>query len=248
MIAVRLTLITFLALLQLLQHTILPTCVSGWIWTWIVKTAMYIFNSRITIHGDKRLLEKSGLLIMANHYSGIDFPVIASMFDTSKIYTVVKSDLINDPANKHILATLLASLNSAFMRALHFIPYKRGNREDGALVKNAIVDKLNEGHNVLIFPEGTTHRDGVPKEFKQGIFHLVCDNKLPILPITLKYTKDIGAEPGDPLVFATYFDTEVAIYLHDVMEAESDAQTLRERVFKTICDPVTQKVEPVGQT
>jgi len=210
---------------------------------------MYIFNARITVHGTKDSLKKSGLLIVANHYSGIDFPIIASIFDANNIYTVVKSDLINDPANKHILATLLASLNSAFMRALHFIPYKRGDREDGALIKNVIVDKLNEGRNVLIFPEGTTHRDGIPKEFKQGIFHLAYDNKLPVLPITLKYKKDIGAEAGDPLVFATYFDTEVDIYLHDIVDSagEADAQTLKEHVFKAVCDSA-QKVEQAGQT
>ena len=223
---------------------------SGWICRQIATAAMYIFNARITIHGNKELLKKTGLLIMANHYSGIDFPIIASMFDTRNIYTVVKADLINDPANNHIVATLLASLNSAFMRALHFIPYKRGDREDGALVKNTIVDTLKDGHNVLIFPEGTTHRDGVPKKFKQGIFHLAYDNAVQILPITLKYTNNIGAEAGDPLVFATYFDTEVTVYLHDIVNSaeESDAQTLKERVFKTICDPCNQKVEPVGQT
>lgn len=44
---------------------------------------------------------------------------------------------------------------------------------------------LEQGYNVLVFPEGTRSRDGVMKPFQRGIGHLVLRAKVGILPLHL---------------------------------------------------------------
>ena len=63
-------------------------------------------------------------------------------------------------------------------------------------VKEKILKCIQDGNHVLIFPEGTVHHDGIPKSFKNGIFHLCHDNNIPILPVTIK-SENIGLERED---------------------------------------------------
>jgi 1-acyl-sn-glycerol-3-phosphate acyltransferase len=51
--------------------------------------------------------------------------------------------------------------------------------------------KLVNGTSVVIFPEGTRSKTGVPGPFKRGAFKLALDLKLPILPVTLINTRKI---------------------------------------------------------
>ena len=135
------------------------------------------------------------------------------------------------------------------MRSLYFVPYRRGDKEDGSLVQNTITDILNTGCNVLVFPEGDTRKDGVPIEFKSGIFHLAVANRAKILPITLKYSKNIGWIKGEPLDMIKWLDNEVDIYVHDVINAEDESfQTLKDKTFNTICSPLKNVNAAAGST
>jgi 1-acyl-sn-glycerol-3-phosphate acyltransferase len=126
------------------------------------------------------------------------------------------------------------------MDALFCIPYKRGDKEDGSNVKNKIVESLHSGKNILVFPEGTARRDGIPKDFKVGIFQLAIENKLRILPITIKYDKDIGSEKGEPVKFLNLFNNGVNIYIHDIIDETdecyqiNDPVALKQKTFNII--------------
>jgi len=52
-------------------------------------------------------------------------------------------------------------------------------------------ERLSKGSSVVMFPEGTRSRDGKLLPFKRGAFKLALDLGLPILPLTIKGTKDI---------------------------------------------------------
>ncbi len=50
---------------------------------------------------------------------------------------------------------------------------------------------LVQGTSVVIFPEGTRSKSGIPGNFKKGAFKMAFDLGLPILPITIVGTRDI---------------------------------------------------------
>ena len=48
-----------------------------------------------------------------------------------------------------------------------------------------VENKIINGYNLIIFPEGTRSKDGQVGRFKRGAFQVALDLHLPIIPISL---------------------------------------------------------------
>lgn len=239
---IKIGLIVLLILINIVVYYLFPVKVTKQ----LIAMLTWLLNVKVTIHGNTDGLKSDNLLLMANHYDGvIDSGVLFDLYykhnKNNMLHTVVKHNIVGDPSDKSLISKLLCYIKSSFIQSLYFIPYKRGDKEDGAIVKNKIVETLETGKNILIFPEGTTHKDGVPKDFRHGIFKLAVEKKMNILPITLKYGKDIGAERLDPVDFYKLFDNKLDIYIHDLIDSNveecyqtKDYLGLKEKVFRTI--------------
>jgi len=207
---------------------------------------IFLTNSQIKIHGNVDYLNNSNLLIMTNHYDGvIDANLLFHLYYKhnmdNMLYSIVKSTIMCDTEDTPLVVRLMSYVKTGFINSSYFIPYKRGDKEDGNIVKNTIVNHLKTGKNVLIFPEGTTRTNGIPRDFKHGIFQLAVENKLNILPITLKFQKDIGSEKGESIKILNIFDNEVDIYIHERIDHASnefyktnDYLGLKEQVFQAV--------------
>jgi 1-acyl-sn-glycerol-3-phosphate acyltransferase len=213
------------------------------------KVLIGLTNSKIRVHGNTNNFSNNNLLIMSNHYDGVlDGNIIYNLYykhnSIETLHTIVKSNIFSDPNSKQKLLQLLYYIKNAIMSSCYFIPYKRGDKEDGKNTRNIITNSLQNGKNILVFPEGTSHKNGIPKEFKKGTFELAVENKLRILPITIKYEKDIGTEKGDPDNFLNIFDNTVDIYIHDVIDETdkcyqtNDPIALKNKVFNIISAPM----------
>jgi 1-acyl-sn-glycerol-3-phosphate acyltransferase len=219
------------------------------IFTTLQKVFIGIMNVKIRVHGNTNNFSNNNLLIMSNHYEGVlDGNVIYNLYykhnTIEPLYTIVKHNIVGDPTDKNLVSNLLSYIKGAIMNACCFIPYKRGDKEDGKNTRDVIVNSLREGKNVLVFPEGTAHRDGVPKDFKNGIFELAVENKLRILPITLKYDKDIGTEKGESFKNCNFFNNIVDVYIHDLIDENdecyktNDFMALKQKTFNVISAPM----------
>ncbi len=212
------------------------------------KTLCKIMNTKTRVHGNTANFSNNNLLIMSNHYEGVlDGNVIYDLYykhnSIESLHTIVKHNIVGDPADKSLVSNLLSFIKDAVIDACYFIPYKRGDKEDGKHTRDVIVNSLRRGKNVLVFPEGTAHRDGVPKDFKNGIFELAVENKLRILPITIKYEKDIGSEKNEAFKNSNFFNNVADVYIHDLIEETdecyktNDSLALKQKVFDTISEP-----------
>jgi hypothetical protein len=186
---------------------------------------------------------------MSNHSHGIlDANLIYNLYyknnSIETLHTIVQSNFLRDPAHKSKLLNILSFLQDILLSCWYFIPYKMGDKEDGKKTRNKIVDSLSNGKNILVFPEGNIHKDGIPTEFKKGSFEVAVENKLRILPITLKYAKDIGMEKGDPIKLLNLFDNVVDIYIHDIIDEtdecyrQQNPEGLKDKVFDIIRAPM----------
>jgi 1-acyl-sn-glycerol-3-phosphate acyltransferase len=213
------------------------------------KTLCKIMNVKTRVHGNTNNFSNNNLLIMTNHYEGvIDGNLIYDLYykhnSIESLHTIVKHNIVGDSADKNLVSNLLSYIKSELIDACYFIPYKRGDKEDGKYTRDVIVNSLREGKNVLVFPEGTTHKDGVPKDFKNGIFQLAVENKLRILPITIKYEKNIGTEKGEPFKNSNFFNNVADVYIHDLIEEtdecyqKNDFLALKQKVFDIISAPM----------
>ena len=100
-------------------------------------------------------------------------------------YVVTKNDIFKTEYNK------LDKFASIINDNCSFIPYERGNKKSGKIIKKKILNLINNNNNVLVFPEGTsqiTSKNILP--FKKGLFHLASEHNIPILPVVINYTDD----------------------------------------------------------
>ena len=250
----KLVFIVLLFLINIAQYTIFPIYVSKMIYIYIFKMAVSLTNSKITIHGNTDVFKQNNVIIMSNHYAGLDFGILTDLYYRHNreniLYTIAKSNLLGDKEDKSVISKMLYYVKDSYMASKYLIPYIRGDKEDGAIVKHKVTDYLEQNANIMVFPEGTTTKNGVPKDFKSGIFKLAVEKKINIVPITIKYKKDMGSNIGEPLRFLNWFDNDVDIYIHDIIttkdECHKDYMELKQKVFETIIGGSTPQPPVLG--
>ncbi len=110
--------------------------------------------NRCSIHGVENIPREGGVMLVSNHQSHIDPPLIGSFFRNRLVNFMAKSELWNFKP-----LAILISLLGAY-------PIQRGAADRKAIQTTARL--LEKGHVVLVFPEGTRTLDGSLGEVKPG--------------------------------------------------------------------------------
>jgi len=155
----------------------------------IITSAKPVYNyCRIKpmIYG--KVITKPVLYIM-NHHSFLDSIILKSIVPY-KTKFVCKSDASNETIFKKYTQQLIENFN--------VITYVKGDKDSGKKVRNDIVDNIQNGNSVFIFPEGTSYID-YPHSFYPGSFETAFTNNLSIQPITIKYKTNIQWGTGTNL-------------------------------------------------
>lgn len=123
----------------------------------------------------KLLPQGRGRIVISNHSSFFDLTIV----------------------RKHIQCYCVANFSSIytnnitdeqFLNDYHIIIYDY-SLESGTSVKAKILELINSGHDVLVFPEGYSIKESsrdlcLLKDFKKGLFHLAYENDISIIPIS----------------------------------------------------------------
>jgi 1-acyl-sn-glycerol-3-phosphate acyltransferase len=245
----KLGLILLLIIVYTIIYLLFSHQVSKIFYIIVTKAFIGLTNPTIRVHGNTTNFSNNNLLIMSNHYHGfLDPNLIYNLYYKNNyietLHAIVKADFFTDPTYEQNILHAMSCIQDTLLSSGYLIPYKRGDKADGQKIRNTIVDTLSHGKNILVFPEGTSHKNGVPKEFKKGTFEVAVANKLRILPITIKYAKDIGKEKGEPLELLNVFDNVVDIYIHDLIDENDEYYTqqnpegLKDKVFDIITAPL----------
>jgi len=133
---------------------------------------------RVEAQGLEHLSPRSPMIVMSNHQSLYDIPVIFQVVD-QRLRMVSKVELASVP------------VWGAAMRASGFIFVDRRNREAAIRSLGEARAMLDEGVLVWIAPEGTRSRDGSLLPFKKGGFVLAEEMNVPVLPISIHGTSTI---------------------------------------------------------
>ncbi len=141
----------------------------------IVLIGLNVFN-----HQNLPSLKKQQVILIANHNSHLDTVALMSLFpfqELHKIRPVAASDYFMK--NKFV-----AWFTTTFLNILP-IPRSGFTKSNNPLT---IMSKaLNEGHSLLIFPEGSRGEPEKMSAFKTGIAHLIHKfNEVPVLPVFMR--------------------------------------------------------------
>jgi 1-acyl-sn-glycerol-3-phosphate acyltransferase len=131
----------------------------------------------LQVQGREHLRRGETYLVMSNHQSLYDIPVLFEAIGPN-IRMITKKELFRVPVFGNALA------------AGGFISIDRSNRHAAIRSLDRARKLLASGTHVWIAPEGTRSRTGKLLPFKKGAFYLAFEALLPILPVTLRGTRD----------------------------------------------------------
>lgn len=128
---------------------------------------------------------KGPFLVIGNHRSYLD-PIV--VLKEVEAWPVAKAEVGSWP------------LIGFAARATGIIYVERENKDSRAATLDAMEHALNNGHSVLVYPEGTTHIQPVTSRFKPGAFRLAASLQVPVIPMAIEYEN-----PDDAWVGAATF-------------------------------------------
>jgi 1-acyl-sn-glycerol-3-phosphate acyltransferase len=138
---------------------------------WVAGLLFY----RIRCHHRERYPTSGGFLVLSNHQSFLDPPLVG-MCVPRQINYLARKTLFDIP----VLGRIIHSVGS--------IPIDRDGLGIGGLKET--LRRLKRGEGVLLFPEGTRSLDGELQPLKPGFSALVDRAAVPIVPVAIDGAHD----------------------------------------------------------
>jgi len=135
---------------------------------WVVH-ALFIVVYRRRRVGLENVPRTGGVLLVANHQSFFDPPLIGSSLTTRDTDFLARGGLFSFKP----FGWLISKLNAT--------PIKQGAGDTGAMKE--IIKRLNEKKAVLVFPEGSRTDDGTIQPFARGISVLLKRANCVVVPV-----------------------------------------------------------------
>jgi 1-acyl-sn-glycerol-3-phosphate acyltransferase len=132
---------------------------------------------------------QGGMVVVMNHIHWLDIPIIGALLPFAyRLSWLGKQELFKNP------------IAGWWLRVMNVIPIKRGRRDVAAMAN--VVEALNKGAALLMFPEGTRSRGGILRRGRGGAIRMAIEAGVPIVPIALTGTEHglKGTIRGKPVV------------------------------------------------
>ena len=139
---------------------------------WWSRMICFIFGLKVRVLGQ---FESAPLLVVANHISWIDIPLLHS---PAAMGFVAKAEISGWP----LVGSLARSGGVVF--------HQRGDHGSASGVTALMADRLREQRNVAIFPEGGILPGKGVKRFHARMFAAAIETGSPVQPVMLRYIRD----------------------------------------------------------
>lgn len=129
-------------------------------------------NSKLVVENDSNIPLQDGMLFVVNHQGSLDgFVLLAA--------SPVPISAVGKIESKKI------PFMNVWYKNMDVIMFDRGSVKDSIAMVHKLTDRLNLGHNMVIFPEGTRSYGNTMGEFKAGSLKAAIVAKVPIVPVAL---------------------------------------------------------------
>jgi 1-acyl-sn-glycerol-3-phosphate acyltransferase len=123
---------------------------------------------------------KQRYVLIANHYSYFDIPVIFAAIP-QPIRFLAKKSLFQIP------------IFGGAIRRSGFIPIDRKNRRTAIKSFDLAAERIRKGNTIVVFPEEGRSRTVEMRPFQRGAFLLALKSEQPIVPIAIDGTRKVFA-------------------------------------------------------
>jgi 1-acyl-sn-glycerol-3-phosphate acyltransferase len=195
-----------------------------WItWLW-ARTCLWLSGCRLQVSGRRHIDRQRRYIVMANHQSALDIPVLLAVLPVAlRITFWAKKSLFSIP------------VVGWAMRAMGYVPIDRVQRVTAGSMFFASLDLSRRGRSVLVFPEETYATCESLLPFQRGGFLFALRTGLPVLPIGIKGTRR-ALPPDSHTVHPTTILVRIGRPIETAMLRPSDRNGLTEQVRTTLIE------------
>ena len=138
-----------------------------------IGIALILSGTRVVVEGREHLGDTRNTVVMPNHASHLDAPVLFQALGID-FKAVAKKEIFGIPFLGHVL------------RVAGFIDVNRSDRTQSRAALDRAAESLRRGNCFMIFPEGTRTRTGDLGPFKRGAFVAAIEAGSRIVPAALQ--------------------------------------------------------------
>lgn len=179
------TVTLFFAILAVLVYPIMPKRFWVYVLKIEAKCLVFLIGIKIEVEGVSSKYVEKNAVVIANHISWIDIPVL---YTQHSVEFIAKSDIKKWP----IVGLLAKSGNTIFV--------DRDRRHSVTDTIKVLSERLKAGETIGLFPEGKTGSGLEILPFKSSLFESVILTNAKVIPLLVQYyTKE-----GKPTKATTY--------------------------------------------
>ena len=142
---------------------------------------------RPTVTGLENVPKDGPFIVASNHLSFLDSVIIQALMPRGVAF-FAKAEYFNG-------AGIKGRLMKAFFEGVGSIPVERGEQAASVAALKTLLDLLDEGRGIGIYPEGTRSRDGLLYRGRTGVGWLALTTGAPVVPVGLRGTEKL--QPAD---------------------------------------------------
>ena len=189
---------------------------------WGKGLVFFAMSRVVVIEGAEKIYKDGPVIVVSNHQSQFDIPVVYSFLDI-QFRWMAKASLFKIPF-----------LGRA-MKGAGYISVDREDKNNAKSSLFAAAEMIKKGASVIIFPEGTTQgkKDSEMLPFKNGSFLLAKKAGVPILPITIIGSNEVIPDQSDKFIQRIYPST-VKVVVHELITAEEIAGMKAEAISQKV--------------
>ena len=170
-----------------LRKVVHPGSLAATLTLWWHQRVCNIFGMQKTVSGH---VNQYPTLFVINHISWFDIPSLGS---SVPVHFLSKDEINSWP----LVGWLATKAGTLFI--------KRGFKGAAEQSIKDIIQALQNGGHVIIFPEGTTTDGTSVKRFHSRLFQAAIDAKVSVQPVALSYPHPDGTHPKAPFIGDTQF-------------------------------------------
>ena len=194
-------------------------------WSWLILATTGV---RVSVSGREHLPRGQACLVVANHQSIYDIPIVFWSLPY-QLRIIAKDSLGRFPV-----------LGAHLARTGHILVDRRS---PGSRVLAQVSSLMSRGVSLMVFPEGTRSVDGSVGRFRGGVFLPAIEAGLPIVPVSLSGSRHVMRKGR-----LTTCPGRVRLTIHPVIPTASldvsDAKALAARAQAVVAAAVTTGERP----
>lgn len=185
-------------------------------------------GSRVEIRGEENIPRGRAVCVVANHQSNFDIPLLMAYLPFTPGF-IAKKELARVP----FFNSWIRTLNSVFI--------DRKDIRASVTALSRAADGVIGGKSMVLFPEGTRSRSGVPGRFHAAGPRTMAHKSVLFLPITIFNSREMFEKQK------RIIPTKIRMEIHEPIQGSPEnAKTVSARLRDTILNPLG--LDPMGHS